>query len=203
MPHRRQHSSRDQTDERRHFEEAALALIDRLYAAALRLTRHEADAEDLVQETYLRAFRAMDQFQAGTNLKAWMFTILHNAHLNVRRNRGRSPIDADSEAVEQAPADPERALSPEDLLVRAAMDHDLRAALDDLPEKFREAIWLRDVEELSYAEIAGVVQVPIGTVMSRIARGRRLLHDGLVARTDRFGPQIRQESGANAPKTAS
>ena len=85
------------------FEQDALALLDRLYAAALRLTRNEADAQDLVQDTYLRAFRSAAQFEAGTNLRGWMFTILHNTFLNQRRDRGRSPIDADSEAVEQAP----------------------------------------------------------------------------------------------------
>ncbi|MEW5982863.1 MAG: sigma-70 family RNA polymerase sigma factor [Acidobacteriota bacterium] len=180
-------SAHSQTEQRRLFEEEALALIDRLFSTALRLARNEADAQDLVQETYLRAFRAARQFQAGTNLKAWMFTILHNAHLNQRRNRGRSPIESDSDVVEQAAADPGRALTPEELLVRATMDHDLQAALNDLPEPFREAVWLRDVEQLTYDEIAGVMQVPIGTVMSRISRGRRLLHDGLVARTDRFG----------------
>ena len=85
------------------FEQDALALVDRLYATALRLTRNEADAQDLVQDTYLRAFRSAGQFEAGTNLRGWMFTILHNTFLNQRRDRGRSPIDADSEAVEQAP----------------------------------------------------------------------------------------------------
>lgn len=161
-------------------------MVDRLFAAALRLARNEADAQDLVQDTYLRAFRAADQFQAGTNLRAWLFTILHNAHLNQRRNRGRSPIDTDSEVVEQAADARAEAASPEDLLLRATMDHDLQAALDEMPERFREAVWLRDVEQLTYDEIAGVLQVPIGTVMSRISRGRRLLHDRLIARTDRF-----------------
>lgn len=176
--------------------------MDRLFATALRLTRNDSDAQDLVQDTYLRAFRAADRFQAGTNLKAWMFTILHNAHLNQRRDRGRSPIDADSEAVEQAPADPGRSLSPEELLARSTLDRDLQAALDELPEQFREAVWLRDVEEFSYSEIAGVMQVPIGTVMSRISRGRRLLHDALVARTDRFRPAT-PPSGTDARLEAS
>lgn len=184
---RRPSSALDTADARRAFEDQALALLDRLYGTALRLTRNEADAQDLVQETYLRAFRAIDQFKSGTNLKAWLFTILHNAHLNQRRDRGRSPIEADNEAVDQAVADPGRVLSPEDLLLRASMDHDLQTALDGMPEAFREAVWLRDVEQLTYDEIAGVMRVPIGTVMSRISRGRRLLHDGLVARTTRFG----------------
>lgn len=171
------------------FEQEALALLDRLYATALRLTRNTADAEDLVQDTYLRAFRAADQFEAGSNLRAWLFTILHNAHLNQRRDQGRHPVDFDSERVEQASDLPERGLTPEDILLRETMDADLRAALDGLPETFREAVWLRDVEQFSYAEIARIAGVPMGTVMSRISRGRRLLHDRLVARPDRFPPR--------------
>ena len=115
------------------FEQDALALVDRLFAAALRLTRNEADAQDLVQDTYLRAFRSSGQFEAGTNLRGWMFTILHNTFLNQRRDRGRSPIDADSEAVEQAPDDRQAAANPEELLLRETMDADLQAALDSLP----------------------------------------------------------------------
>ena len=168
------------------FEQEALALLDRLYATALRLTRNPADAEDLVQDTYLRAFRSAGQFQPGTNLRAWMFTILHNGHLNQRRDQGRNPVETDSEAVELAAARAGDAATPEDLLVREAMDVDVRAALDGMPEAFREAVWLRDVEQFSYDEIAAIVRVPLGTVMSRISRGRRLLHDLLVTRSERF-----------------
>lgn len=168
------------------FEQEALALLDRLYAAALRLTRNEADAEDLVQDTYLRAFRSAARFEPGTNMRGWLFTILHNTFLNQRRDRRRSPIDVDSERVEQAPDAAERPGSPEDLLLRATMDADLKAALDGLPEAFRAAVWLRDVEQFSYEEIAGILGAPIGTVMSRISRGRRALHDQLVARSGAF-----------------
>lgn len=168
------------------FEQDALALVDRLYAAALRLTRNEADAEDLVQDTYLRAFRSSGQFEAGTNLRGWMFTILHNTFLNQRRDRGRSPIDADSEAVEQAPDDRLADANPEERLLRETLDADLQAALDSLPPAYREAVWLRDVEQFSYEEIAGIVGVPIGTVMSRISRGRRALYDDLVARSGEY-----------------
>jgi RNA polymerase sigma-70 factor (ECF subfamily) len=163
------------------FAHEALSYVDSLYGTALRLTRHVADAEDLVQDTYLKAFRAERQFQRGTNLKAWLFTILHNTFRNRRRDAGRSPIEVDSEAVEQAVDSGSVQHSPEALLTRATLDADLRAALDGLPEAFRQAVWLRDVEEFSYAEIAGIVGVPIGTVMSRISRGRRMLHDKLVA----------------------
>jgi RNA polymerase sigma-70 factor (ECF subfamily) len=164
------------------FAQAALAHIDSLYGTALRLTRRAPDAEDLVQDTYLKAFRSAHQFQAGTNLKAWLFTILHNTFRNIRRHDGRNPVDVDSEAVEQAVDDAPATQSPEQILTRATLDADLQGALDALPDAFRQAVWLRDVEELSYAEMATVLGVPIGTVMSRISRGRRGLSEGLRAR---------------------
>ena len=170
------------------FASEALSHIDSLYGTAVRLTRNAADAEDLVQDTYLKAFRSESQFARGTNLKAWLFTILHNTFRNMRRHDGRNPVDVDSEIVEQAPGDP-RDLSPEQLLTRASLDADLQAALDALPDTFRQAVWLRDVEELTYAEIAGVLDVPIGTVMSRISRGRRSLYERLAASRRRDAPR--------------
>ena len=164
------------------FARAALSHIDSLYGTALRLTRRAADAEDLVQDTYLKAFRSSHQFEPGTNLKAWLFTILHNTFRNVRRHDGRSPVDVDSEAVERAANDGPADQSPEQILTRRTLDADLQAALDALPDAFRQAVWLRDVEELSYAEMAKVLDVPIGTVMSRISRGRKMLHDRLAPR---------------------
>ena len=161
------------------FTTEALSYVDSLYGTALRLTRRAADAEDLVQDTYLKAFRASAQFQRGTNLKAWLFTILHNTFRNMRRHDGRNPIDVDSEVVEQAEAVGGQQQNPEQLLARATLDIDLQAALDELPEAFRQAVWLRDVEEFTYAEIAAMIGVPIGTVMSRISRGRRMLFDRL------------------------
>lgn len=163
------------------FEDEALAQADALYRSALRLTRNPAAAEDLVQETYLKAFRSSARFERGTNLRAWLFTILMNTHRNSRRDTARDPVEVDSEFVDQAQALPGQAATPEDLLMGAAMDVDLKAALDALPEIFRTAVWLRDVEEFSYAEIAGMLDIPAGTVMSRISRGRKLLHDQLVA----------------------
>src|SRR3954471_21046788 len=112
------------------FTQQALSHIDSLYGTALRLTRRAADAEDLVQDTYLKAFRSAHQFERGTNLKAWLFTILHNTFRNLRRHDGRNPIDVDSEVVEQAPGDSARDFSPEQLLTRASIDADLQAALD-------------------------------------------------------------------------
>jgi RNA polymerase sigma-70 factor (ECF subfamily) len=172
------------------FADEALSYIDGLYGTALRLTRKAQDAEDLVQDTYLKAFRASRQFARGTNLKAWLFTILHNTFRNMRRHDGRNPVDVDSETVEQAADATGDQRTPEQLLSRATLDADLQAALDELPDAFRQAVWLRDVEEFSYAEIAKIVDVPIGTVMSRISRGRKMLHDRLApkrARAARVG----------------
>jgi len=168
------------------FEADALASLDSLYRTALRLTHSPADAEDLVQETYLKAFRAADQFKPGTNLRAWLFTILHNTARNRARDLAREHVDVDSDAVERA-ADGDdgsglRSLAadtPETILLRETLTPDLQTALDALPPAFREAVWLRDVEEFSYAEIAGMLSIPVGTVMSRISRGRRLLFDRL------------------------
>ena len=163
------------------FEREALASIDALYRTALRLTRRPADAEDLVQDTYLRAFRAADRFEPGTNLRAWLFTILHNAAKNRLRDRARDTVMVDSEAVERAAdsPDPREVETPETRLIKESLTPDLQAAVDGLPDAFRQAVWLRDVEEFSYAEIASIVSVPVGTVMSRISRGRRLLFERL------------------------
>jgi RNA polymerase sigma-70 factor (ECF subfamily) len=175
------------------FTAEALSHIDSLYGTALRLTRRRADAEDLVQDTYLKAFRSSAQFQPGTNLKAWLFTILHNTFRNMRRHDGRNPVDVDSEKVDAA-SNPADEHTPEQLLTRAALDADLQAALDGLPDAFRQAVWLRDVEELSYAEIAGVLGVPAGTVMSRISRGRRALSERLTALRLQSGEPGRRSS---------
>jgi RNA polymerase sigma-70 factor (ECF subfamily) len=159
--------------------------VDGLYRTALRLTHDPADAEDLVQETYLKAFRAADRFQPGTNLRAWLFTILHNTARNRARDRARDTVTADSEAVERADDNagawsrPGSGDTPETLLLRETLTPDLQAALEALPGPFRQAVWLRDVEEFSYAEIAEMLAIPVGTVMSRISRGRRLLFDRL------------------------
>src|SRR6476619_4149909 len=168
------------------FEQEALASLDSLYRTALRLTRVPADAEDLVQETYLKAFRAAESFKPGTNLRAWLFTILHNTALNRVRDRARDAVAVDSEIVDRAADAPPpggasagAAETPESLLLRDTLAPELQAAIDALPSSFRQAVWLRDVEEFSYAEIAAMLSIPIGTVMSRISRGRRLLYDAL------------------------
>jgi RNA polymerase sigma-70 factor (ECF subfamily) len=164
------------------FRAEVLTFLEPLYGTALRLTRNRADAEDLVQDTLVKAFRFADRFAAGTNLKAWLYTILHNTWRNRRRDAARAQVDVDSERVEEAaaaPGGPTAGDTPERILLRATLDADLQAALDSLPDAFRQAVWLRDVEEFSYAEIAGMLGVPIGTVMSRISRGRRMLFDRL------------------------
>ena len=169
---------------RQAFEAEALSAVDSLYRTALRLTRVPADADDLVQDTYLKAFRAADTFEPGTNLRAWLFTILHNTARNRARDRGREALIVDSETVEQASEGPgflgaRDTATPETMLLRDALNPELQAAIDELPEAFRQAVWLRDVEEFSYAEIASMLSIPVGTVMSRISRGRRMLFNRL------------------------
>lgn len=168
------------SDARVAFEAGALEHVDSLYRTALRLTRVPADADDLVQDTYLKAFRAADSFEPGTNLRAWLFTILHNTARNRARDRSRDTVTVDSEVVDQAAETPQfgttgRVDDPETLLLKATLTPELQSAVDDLPDTFREAVWLRDVEEFSYAEIAEMLRIPVGTVMSRISRGRRML----------------------------
>ena len=160
------------------FSAEALTFLEPLFATAMRLTRNRADAEDLVQDTFVKAFRFSGQFKRGTNLRAWLYTILHNTWRNQRRDASRDAVEVDSEQVEQAATvatGSEAFETPERILMRSTLDADLQAALDDLPDAFRQAVWLRDVEEFTYAEIAEMLSVPIGTVMSRISRGRRLL----------------------------
>ena len=167
------------------FSAEILDFLDSLYGAALRLTRNADRAQDLVQDTYLKAIRARGQFATGTNLKAWLYTILHNTWRNRQRDGARSRVDFDSDAVERtAETSFERRLdvTPESLLLRDSLNADLQAALDGLGGMFREVVWLRDVDELSYQEIADVLDIPIGTVMSRLSRGRKQLYLALSKR---------------------
>src|SRR3954470_10445062 len=177
------------------FNAQVLAFVDPLFATAMRLTRNRADAEDLVQDTLVKAFRFSDRFTPDTNLKAWLYTILHNTWRNRRRDASRDTVEVDSDQVEQAAAGPggEPVETPERILMRSTLDAELQAALDELPDAFRQAVWLRDVEEFTYAEIAEMLNVPIGTVMSRISRGRRMLFEKLSSATS---------SGTASPATA-
>jgi RNA polymerase sigma-70 factor (ECF subfamily) len=177
------------------FADEALGFLEPLYAAALRLTRNPSDAEDLVQDTFVKAFRFSDRYQRGTNLKAWLYTILHNTWRNRVRDASRDTVDVDSARVEDAaslPGGPVALDTPERILLRDTLDVELQAALDALPAAFREAVWLRDVEEFSYAEIGEMLGVPIGTVMSRISRGRRLLFERLSQTPERLAVAARR-----------
>ena len=161
-----------------------MEFLDSLYGAALRLTRNADRAQDLVQDTYLKAIRAQRSFAQGTNLKAWLYTILQNTWRNRQRDGARSRVEFDSEAVERSAEARHRWRAgadetPESLLLRDTLNADLQAALDGLGEAFREVVWLRDVDELTYQEIADVLDIPIGTVMSRLSRGRKQLYEAL------------------------
>jgi RNA polymerase sigma-70 factor (ECF subfamily) len=172
---RTQRRQRDVRD-RGAFDIEALALFGSVYRTALRLTKNAADADDLTQETYARALRASGRFQWGTNLKAWLFTILRNVNRNRKRDRARAIVVVDGEAVDQFDGSGGASDTPESLLLRDALSRDVRAAIESLPRALGQTMWLRDVEGLSYAEIATRLDIPIGTVMSRLSRARELLY---------------------------
>ena len=166
------------------FERDVLPLLPNLYSAALRLTRNPSDAEDLVQEAYLRAFRGFSGFEEGTNLRAWMYRILTNTFINTYRKKQREPVTVQEDDLEdwylydklgETGVEP----SAEAEVLRRMPDEDVQRALEDLPEGFRLAVLLADVEGFAYKEIAEILDIPIGTVMSRLHRGRRALEKAL------------------------
>jgi RNA polymerase sigma-70 factor, ECF subfamily len=169
-----------EADKRESFEREALVHLDSLYRVALRLTGNAAEADDLVQETMLKAYRAWDQFQRGTNAKGWLLTILRHAFINEYRRRTRHPETVDLDAIEPFSVFEElQDDDPQGTFFDRIVDDEVLRAIDELPEQFRETAVLSDVEGLSYEEIARVLDVPVGTVKSRLFRARRLLQQKL------------------------
>ncbi len=170
-------------DARDEFEQVALVHLDGLYQTALRLTRNRADAEDVVQETCLRAFRNFHRFNPGTNCRAWLYTILRNVFLNRIRGSGREVLEGETavmrSALESATAPAPMGGDPEEQFFQTVLHGDVDRALKALPLPFCEAVILADLEGLSYKEVAEVLGCPMGTVMSRLSRGRHLLRQSL------------------------
>lgn len=167
-------TARERVDEV--FAAEALPLLDQLYRAALNMTHNSTDAEDLVQETYLRAYDRFEQYTPGTNIRAWMYRILTNTYISQYRAQQRLPtFQVEDWVLEQTEVD----ISAEETVLRDVADENLSAALNELPEAYRLAVFLADVEGFAYKEIADILQIPLGTVMSRVHRGRRRVRAAL------------------------
>ena len=193
----------DETEAERtaRFEADALPYLDQLYGAALRMTRNQADAEDLVQDAYAKAFAAFHQYRPGTNLKAWLYRILTNTFINSYRKKQREPLQSDADTVEDwqlhraASHDSVGLPSAEILALDDMPDDDIKAALGELSEERRLAVYLADVEGFAYKEIAEIMDTPIGTVMSRLHRGRRQLREMLSDYARQLGYTTGDEAG--------
>jgi RNA polymerase sigma-70 factor (ECF subfamily) len=190
------------------FEEQAMPYIDQLYAAGMRMTRNPADAQDLVQETYVKAFSAFRQFQQGTNLKAWLYRILTNTFINTYRKKQRDPYQHTIDDLEDWQLGGAQSTTAGSGVGRSAeaeaIDHlpdsAVKDALQAVPEDFRLAVYLADVEGFSYQEIADIMKTPVGTVMSRLHRGRRLLRELLGEYARERGIQVGAPSRRRSPK---
>lgn len=186
------------------FERDAMQYVDQLYSAAMRMARNPSDAEDLVQEAYTKAFSAFHQYKPGTNLKAWLYRILTNTYINLYRKRQREPLQSNSDSIEDWQL--ARAESHTSSGLRSAeaeaLDHlpdsDVKRALQDIPEEFRLAVYFADVEGFAYKEISDIMNTPIGTVMSRLHRGRRMLRDMLAE----YAAERGFKTAADAPDAA-
>jgi RNA polymerase sigma-70 factor (ECF subfamily) len=180
--------SEQQTDQPKewNFEEMAMPFVDSLYNTAYRMTRNAEDAQDLVQETYFKAYRYYDKFTEGTNLKAWLFKILKNTFINNYRKKQKQPFQTDFADIEESlesrvQDDAHRAPSrPDEILLENVLDEHVQSAIDSLPQDYRMAVVLADLEGFSYKEIADILEVPVGTVMSRLYRGRKLLEEAML-----------------------
>jgi RNA polymerase sigma-70 factor, ECF subfamily len=187
------------------FVDQAMEHMPALYSAALRMTRNPADAEDLVQETYLKAFRGFGGFQEGTNLKAWLYRILTNSYINQYRAKKRRPDETELDEVEDlylyrrlgGLEAAQAGRSAEDELMDWFTDAEVKDAIESLPDQFRMAVLLADVEGFSYKEIAEILDIPIGTVMSRLHRGRKALQKQLYDYATQRG-LVPREGGASA-----
>jgi len=176
-------SKRTEAERRKEFEQEALVHLDLLYNSAVQMTRNVADAEDLVQETFVKAYRFFDKFKRGTNCKAWLFKIMKNNFINAFRKRSREPVRVDFEEVEatlqaEPAVEAEQAAEPGHLFEELVED-DVKEALDQLPFEFRMVTILSDIEGFSYQEVAEIMDCPIGTVRSRLSRARKFLQKKL------------------------
>jgi RNA polymerase sigma-70 factor (ECF subfamily) len=175
-----------QPDPHATFEQAAMPFVDALYNTAYRMTRNAEDAEDLVQETYLKAYKYFEKFREGTNLKAWLFKILKNTFINNYRKKQHLPPQSDfaeiEEAFESQVSEEATGLikNPEDEALEHVLDEDVQRALDSLPPDYRMVVLLADLEGFSYKEIAEILDVPVGTVMSRLYRARKILESAML-----------------------
>ncbi len=198
----------DETSERRQlFQEQALPLMDQLYGAAMRMTRNPADAADLVQETFVKAFAAFAQFEQGTNIKAWLYRILTNTYINIYRKNQRNPYQGTIDELEDwqlggaESATTTVTRSAEAEAIDRMPASAVKDALQSIPEDFRLAVYLADVEGFAYQEIADIMKTPVGTVMSRLHRGRRLLRDLLADYARERGMAAEQGAASTAQRS--